>query len=328
MVQGKCTLVTGAAGFVGANLVRRLLRDGHRVAAAVRPGGTRWRLEGIAGDVELVELNLSDQGAVSAAVERVRPEWVFHLAAHGAYSWERDFARIVETNLVATGWLLEAALRVGFEGFVHTGSSSEYGFKTHAASENEAVDPNSAYAVAKAAATAYCRHFAREHDVNVTTLRLYSVYGPYEDPRRLVPTLISCGMKGDLPPLVAPDTGRDFVFTIDVEEALLHAVGNHVERGAVFNVGSGRQTTIAELVEIARQQFGIAVVPAWGSHAARSWDTSVWVADCTAIEHDLGWHPRVGLAEGFALTAKWLESHPEVWDVYGIARTGSRPAAG
>jgi dolichol-phosphate mannosyltransferase len=328
MAHGKRTLVTGAAGFVGANLARRLVRDGHRVAAAVRPGGTRWRLDDIAGEVEFVHLNLTDRDAVSAAVERVRPEWVFHLAAHGAYSWESDFARIVETNLVTTGWLLEAALGAGFEAFVHTGSSSEYGFKTHAPSEHEATAPNSTYAVAKAAATAYCRHFAREHDVNVITLRLYSVYGPYEDPRRLVPTLIACGLKGELPPLVAADTARDFVFTSDVEEALVRAACGRVERGAVFNVGSGRQTTIADLVEIARQQLGIAAEPVWGSAAARIWDTRVWVADCTAIKRELGWQPQVGLAEGFALTAEWLKSHPEVWGVYGIEPAGSRPVAG
>src|SRR2546427_542530 len=95
-------LLTGGTGFVGANLVRRLLADGHAVHLVVRPERSLWRLAGIRDDVKLHQASLEDRAAVERVVRRARPEWVFHLAAHGAYSWETDPDRILAVNLLGT----------------------------------------------------------------------------------------------------------------------------------------------------------------------------------------------------------------------------------
>src|SRR5437867_6751282 len=128
----KRVLLTGGTGFVGANLARRLLRDGHEVHLLVRPRHTGWRIAEIHGDLALHEVNLEEAEKLEGVVRAVRPEWVFHLAAHGAYSWETDLQRIVQTNVLGTMHLVEACLKSGFEAFVNTGSSSEYGLKEHA----------------------------------------------------------------------------------------------------------------------------------------------------------------------------------------------------
>src|SRR5215470_6587390 len=219
----KRVVVTGGSGFVGANLVRRLLADGHEVNLLVRPGWTRWRLDEILPAVRVHEVALADAERVAAAVRAVRPDWIFHLATHGAYSWETDLARMVETAVVGTMNLVRACVDVGFEAFVNTGSSSEYGFKDHAPAEHEALDPNSYYAVNKAWATHFCRYTAVDRGLPLCTLRLYSVYGPWEEPRRLMPTLIRRGLAGALPPLVGPDTARDYVSVDDVTEAYVCA---------------------------------------------------------------------------------------------------------
>src|SRR5262249_61166404 len=111
----------------------------------------------------------------------------FHLAAHGAYSWETDLDRTVATNVVGTMNLVRAGLRGGFDAFVNAGSSSEYGFKRRAPREQEWVEPNSHYAVAKVAATHFCRLTAIRERAKIATLRLYSVYGPSEEPNRPPP---------------------------------------------------------------------------------------------------------------------------------------------
>ena len=95
----------------------------------------------------------------------------------------------------------------GVETFVNTGSSSEYGLKDHPPAEDESVEPNSIYAAAKAAATMLCQQAAASDGMNVSTLRLYSTYGPWEDPNRLIPALAVEGLRGEFPPLVAPDDG-------------------------------------------------------------------------------------------------------------------------
>src|SRR5437588_1238611 len=175
-------LVTGGLGFVGANLVRRLVAEGHRPSLLVRPGQDRWRLAGVEDRVTWCEAELDDPGSVGRLVAGVAPEWVFHLAAHGAYSWQNDPLAILRANVMGTACLVEACLAAGFEAFVNTGSSSEYGLKDHPPSEDEAPAPNSRYAVGKAAATLYCTQAAMAAGAPITTLRLYSVYGPWEDP--------------------------------------------------------------------------------------------------------------------------------------------------
>ena len=140
------------------------------------------------------------------------------------------------------------------------------------------MEPNSHYAVAKASGTLYCRYAAQRHNVHVPTLRLYWVYGPYEEPTRLIPTLIARGIHGELPPLVNPDTARDYVYTEDVVDAYVRAVTVRTpEAGPIYNVGTGVQTPLRAVVEVAREV--LAILPArWGTMPGRIWDTAVWVA--------------------------------------------------
>lgn len=248
-------VVTGATGFVGANLARRLIRDGHDVHLLLRPEHRSWRIAGIRHEVTVHELQLDDAEAADRILGSVRPRWVFHLAVYGAYSWQTDWRRMVQTNVVGTATLAEASLAAGVEVFVNTGSSSEYGFKTQPSAEADALAPNSYYAVTKAAATLFCQHLARTHGVRIPTLRLYSVFGPYEDPRRLIPALVSRGLEAELPPLADPGIARDFVYVADAVGAYIKAATiSAPERDAVYNVGSGIQISLREAVEAARRR--------------------------------------------------------------------------
>ncbi len=279
-------LVTGAAGFVGANLVRRLLEDGADVTALVRPGGDPWRLKGL--EVEVVEADVREPLPGGFPL-------VYHLAAHGSYSWQRDEEAIRETNLRGTENALAAGDRV-----VVAGSSSEYGLKPHAPAEDEPLEPNSAYAAAKAEATSLALQRG------AVVLRLYSAYGAWEHPDRLVPTLLARGLGGELPPLVSPAVARDFVHVDDVCWAFVLAAG--AAGGRVYNVGSGRQTTVAEIVEIALRLLDLDAEPRWGSMPDRAWDTETWVANPERARRELGWESRVGLEEGLARTLEWLRN--------------------
>jgi dolichol-phosphate mannosyltransferase len=221
-----------------------------------------------------------------------------------------DLPQMVQTNITGTANLVEVCARVGFAAFVNTGSSSEYGAKDHPPAEDEALEPNSHYACTKAAATLWCRYTARSRNLHLPTLRLYSVYGPHEDPGRLFPTLIRKGLRGELPPLVNPDTARDYVYVEDVCDAYLLAASQPgQEPGAIYNVGTGAQTSLRQVVELARERLAISAEPHWGSMPARIWDTSVWVADNRRIRQALGWEPRTSLAEGFDRTADWFRQH-------------------
>lgn len=306
----KRAVITGATGFVGANLARHLLDSGCQVHLLVRPQYTSWRIEDIRADIQIHVLDLLDTASLARVLKDVRPDWIFHLAVYGAYSTQRDLPQMIATNISATANLLHACLDIGFEAFINTGSSSEYGLKESAPIEDEYLDPNSYYACTKATATHLCRHIAREHSADITTLRLYSAYGPYEDPQRLLPTLALCGLRRRLPSLVAPATARDFVYVEDVCRAYtLAAAQPQSERGAIYNVGTGVQTTLAAAVEHVRATCQIDELPQWGSMANRQWDAQTWVADNSKIKRVLGWEPRCDFAEGFRRTLSWFAVH-------------------
>jgi dolichol-phosphate mannosyltransferase len=320
----KRVLVTGGTGFVGANLARRLVADGHEVYLFVRRQSDLWRVRDMAASVRLVEVSICDFEPVAEAVRRIRPEWIFHCAVYGAYSWQKDWRRMYDTNIAGTVNLVEACLSAGFEAFVNTGSSSEYGFKDHAPGEAERLDPNSYYAVTKASASQYCSFIGRDRNVHMVTLRLYSIYGPYEEPNRFVPTLTLNAMDGRLPPLVDPRTARDYVYVDDTVAAYLLAASTAgQEAGAVYNLGTGKQTSIAEAVEAARRIFGVKAEPAWGSMANRSWDTDVWVGNNTKITEALGWQPRISFDQGMSLLAGWFAANPHMQDHYRQSIAGS-----
>lgn len=313
----KRVIVTGATGFIGANLTRRLLSDGYEIHLLVREGYQPWRIEEIRSEVQVHTVDITDQESLLPVVARIRPELVFHLSAHGAYSWQSDLQGMVRTNLIGTINLVEACLKTGFEHFVNAGSSSEYGYKDHAPSEMEPLEPNSYYAVTKASATMFCRYTARLRGVSLVTLRFYSIYGPYEEPGRLIPTLVVNGRVGRLPPLVNPEIGRDFVYVEDaVDACLLAGSRQDQEPGSVYNVGTGIQTSIREVAAVACRVMGITVEPQWGSMPDRAWDTSVWVADNRTIRSKLGWEPRYSFEEGFRQTVQWFRDNPSLSPVY------------
>ena len=316
----KPVVVTGGSGFVGANLVRRLLADGYQPHLLVRPEFSSWRIDAIRDRITLHEVTLSDQGGVTSVLKAIEPGWVFHLAAHGAYSWQTDEGQMHETNVLGTKSLLRAALDAGVESFVNTGSSSEYGRLDHAPAETERATPDTPYGKTKAIATAMCFYTAHMYGMRICSLRLYSAYGPFEDPRRFLPSLIVHGRRGVFPPLVDAHTARDFVYVDDVVDACLRAA-QHAggEPGAIYNLGTGVQTTIGEAVDVARRLLQIPGEPQWGSMPARVWDTDTWVADSRKIRSDLGWEPRYAFENGFRAMAAWFDEHPELRDRYEAA---------
>jgi len=277
----------------------------------VRENHNPWRITSVRDDIRLHEVNFLDREALMCLVGEIKPEWIFHLAVHGAYSWQTELHKMVETNIVSTINLVEACLKTGFEALINTGSSSEYGFKDYAPAENDYPEPNSHYAATKLSATFFCRYIARARGVRLHTLRLYSVYGPYEEPKRLMPTLITQGLKGRLPKLVNPDVAHDYVYVDDVCDAyILAATSPNQEPGAIYNVGTAVQTPLREVITIAQKVLNIKAEPVWGSMPNRQWDTHRWVADNRKIKEMLGWRTKYTFEQGFQMMADWFRDNP------------------
>jgi len=296
----KKILITGATGFIGANLVRYFLTQGHDIYAITRPGSDDWRIRDIKKDIILREEDIGN-----VCVNEIKPDRIFHTAVYGGYSWQTDSSCIFRTNFLGTIEFLNRCITCGFESFLNTGSSSEYGFKNHPTTESDFLEPNSDYAVSKASATLYCQFKANELNLPISTLRLYSIYGEYEDSRRLIPQIILKGLGGEYPELVSPEIARDFTHVHDVISAYEKIAT--LEKGGIFNVGSGVQTKIGDVVNLAKERFKITKPPRFNSLSPRIWDTSSWVSDNSKLI-ELGWRAK-SFEVGFDKTVSWFQKN-------------------
>lgn len=303
-------LLTGATGFLGANIARHFLASKESVHTLIRATSPRWRLRGL-DDLQMHETELTDADAVLAALREIRPRVILHFAAHPALADERDDAAIFSNTVLPIVHLVRAAAEIGtVEAFVNAGSSSEYGYQSVPMREDMLPSPTSTHGVAKYAQTLYGQYAARQFNLPLITLRLFSIYGPFEQPRRLIPRLMRAALKNILVQLSNPQTARDFTYVDDVISAVTECLKNPRQyAGAVYNVGTGRQTTLAGLIEQVEHIHGKPIPVQWGQKPPNKWDAPTWVADPTLAETQLGFRTHVSLADGLGLTYQWFTQH-------------------
>ena len=300
-------LVTGAAGFVGACLTRRLVGMGCKVHALVSSQGDLWRLKDILPLLTLHRGDITDEAFLRDLCSETSPSIIYHLATHGAYPLQTDAKRILMTNVLGTCHLLKALETVGYKLFVNTGSSSEYGFKDEPMREDDLLEPNSYYAVAKAAQSMYCQFTARSQKKSIVTFRLFSVYGPYEESSRLVPTILRRCLQGEDLQMASPNTARDYIFVEDVVDAYLNVGPLLNNGGEIFNIGTGRQTSLKLITDTVLDLTQARVKVLWNAMPGRIWDSSFWVGDIEKSKKALAWEAKTELRQGLLKTMEWFK---------------------
>jgi nucleoside-diphosphate-sugar epimerase len=321
--QGRAVLVTGIAGFVGANLAAALVARGARVHGLLRPSTNLWRLGEIEPSLALHDVELTDAPALRAVLCKTRPSVIYHLATQRAARTPERRAATACANLLGTLNLLEATLAAGCDGFVHAGSSMEYGAKDHPTQETDTLAPVSFFAATKAASTLLCEQFAREHRLPLVILRLYSVYGYWEGPHRLIPTAMLAALGSGSIALTEAGYRRDLIFVPDVVEACLLAAGAATEPGEILNVGSGQQWSNEQVVDLIDSISGRRLHRRTEVYPPRETDTSFWVADNAKARRVMGWQPRHSLHEGLAKTWTFMKQHRDRYAAIAQALAGA-----
>ncbi|MEZ5076151.1 MAG: GDP-mannose 4,6-dehydratase [Solirubrobacterales bacterium] len=303
-------LVTGGAGFIGSNLVDALLARGDEVTVVDDLStGRRVNLDGaLAAGAELVELDIRDGAALTALAGERGPELIFHLAAQiDVRKSLQDPAFDAAVNVGGTANVLEAARAAGTRRtvFVSTGGAiyGEGEGQRLPLTEAAPIAPLSAYGQSKFAAEGYLALYERLYGVSGVALRLGNVYGPRQDPLGEAGVIaIFCGLvrSGGRPTVFGDGRQtRDYVYVGDVVAAALAAAES--EAGGAFNVGTGRETTVLELVEALTRLAGSeSFEPEFAP--PRTGEVQRISIDASRAERDLGWRPRVGLDEGLELT--------------------------
>jgi len=306
-------LVTGATGFIGSHLAERLVAEGAEVTLLIKPGASKANVTSILDKVHIHEVDLRDGQRVQELMRECRPRKVYHLAAVGVTDPGVDPRLAVQVNVIGTLNLLEALRETGCDCFVNTGTCYEYGHNTPPMREDQMVDPINAYAASKSAAWLFCNMYHRTHGYPIVTVRPFTVYGPRQSERALIPQVILHALRGEDFPMTGGEQGRDWIYVDDVVEGILRASLAEAAIGQVINLCTGEEHTVREVVEKVLELMGNPIQPLIGALSYRRGEIWHLVGDNARARELLGWEPQVSLEEGLQETVRWYTDGGEQW---------------
>lgn len=293
-LAGKRVLVTGATGFLGTHLLRRLLGAGAEVFATSHGpppalhGGVRWQ-----------QADLAHAAAAKQVFEQAAPEIVFQLSGRANASRERDLVYpTFASDVMATLHMLMAAADKPLARFVMTASLEEPG---------PGEIPTSPYAAAKVASTSYGRMFQFLYGVPVVLVRPYMSYGPGQHERKIIPYVIQALLTGQPPRLGSGDRRVDWIFVGDVIDGCIAAALSEGVEGMTFDLGSGELVSIRDMAEMLVRLTGTQVRPEFLAEPARAHER-VRRADLGEARNRLGWEPKTSLEEGLRQTLDFFRN--------------------
>ena len=296
-------LVTGASGFLGSSLVRHLLDRGREVAVLLRPGKMPTRLQDCLHKVQVVHGDLADTKFLQQSIQQLPIDAVVHLAWFGVTSEFRNNPQQISQNLVSTLAIWEAARAAGCKVWVGLGSQAEYGPCSGILREDMSPRPVTAYGVAKLAAGMSTAKMSELAGIRHVWLRLLSAYGPGDDERHMLPSVILDFLARKKPALTPGDQVWDYLYVDDAAEAICAVLDREVT--GVFNLASGTTATIRAIVEQVRDLIDPSLPIGFGEIRYRSDQVMHLEADVTRLMSATGWRPAVGLERGLQQTVKW-----------------------
>lgn len=312
-LTGKRIVVTGGAGFVGSNLVRQLLKDGARVV--VLDDFYTGAMDNIPTDnpqLEVVRGSVTDFDLVRDVVKGAGI--IFHEAARNIIVSTRNPREDYEVNIGGTLNVLLAARELGVPRTVYASSASVYGNPRYLPiNEDDATNMLSPYAVSKFAGENYCKAFYESYGLSVSAVRYSNVYGPAQRPDNpycgVIAKFFEAAMVGESPRIHGDgEQTRDFTYIDDVVEATILAGVSSKAEGQVYNVGTGRETTINQLARTILQIAGAQVEL---THVDRRDIDNIRrrVVNIEKIRRELRWVPSITIEEGLRRTHQWLNTN-------------------
>ncbi len=290
-------LVTGASGFIGTHLCKALNSTGcevHGISRSIRTddnNGVKWWQADI--------INMHEVKNIFATI---KPDVIYHLASLVTGSRDLDFViPIFNSNLKSTLNLLNMSAEIGCKRFIMVGSMEE-----PVSSQPEAV-PCSPYAAAKWACNAYGRMFHALYQLPVVMLRIFMVYGEGQhDLNKLIPYVILCFLRGEVPQLSSGTRQIDCIHIDDVVNALVSAACADNVEGKTVDIGSGKLLSIKSIVERLIDMINPKITPHYGAVPDRQLEQSR-VADIAYSYEVLGWKPSISMQEGLMRTLRWYK---------------------
>ena len=316
-------LVTGGAGFIGSNFVRRTLQDAYPglegaevvVYDALTYSGNLENLAPVADSprYSFVQGDIRDAAKLDEVVPGI--DAIVHFAAESHVDRSvRDSGIFVETNVVGTQRLLDAALRHSTERFVHVSTDEVYGSISEGSwDEERPLEPNSPYSASKAGSDLLARSYHRTHGLNLSITRCSNNYGPYHFPEKVIPLFVTNLIDDKSVPLYGEGNNiRDWLHVDDHTRGIA-LVLTKGRAGEIYNIGGGTELTNKELTQLLLDATG----KDWSSveHVQdRLGHDLRYSVDISKIQAELGYEPQVPFEQGLADVVQWYRDNRAWWE--------------
>jgi nucleoside-diphosphate-sugar epimerase len=296
--------LTGASGFVGSFFLQNLLKTrNYNVAVLLRTPESAWRIKEQLPQVQIIQGDLGNPHALESQLIHFQPTAFVHLAWHGVLGKDRN-TLMQWRNVPETIELIELASRVGATHWIGLGSQAEYGPCQNRIDENTPTRPTTLYGASKFAACMLGERICQELGIRFAWLRLFSSYGPTDNPAWLIPYLANTLLDGNKPQLTSAEQLWDYIYIEDVASAI-RAVLDTYEASGIFNLGSGTATKLRIIIENIRDSIDPKLSLGFGEVPYRPDQVMHLEADITRLTTLTGWLPKTDISSGLRKTIDW-----------------------
>lgn len=299
-------LITGASGANGWAVLNHLLERGWEVAVLLRDPRTAWRIAHLLNRVTIIRGDMENLLAVRAVLERFAADTVVHLAWDGVTASSRDALDQIH-NLSNTIDLLKLTIGSGVKHFIGFGSQAEYGRYPGRVNEEVLVRPDTLYGAVKLSTCTIAERIAVASGIRFTWLRLFSSYGPRDNPKFLLPHLITTLLRGKKPALTAGEQIWDYIYFNDAAHAVAAVIES--EASGTFNLGGGVARRLRDIICTVRDLVNPQLPLGFGEIAYRPDQVMHLEADVSALSLATGWRPHTDLDTGLSETVKWYRDN-------------------
>ena len=316
--ERKRVIITGGAGFIGSNLVDKLITCGQVIlclddfndfySPQIKINNIKNHHQNISFKVK--KLDIREKRAVDQAFDSFKPDVVVHLAARaGVRPSIKDPGLYTSVNINGTLNLLEASVKHKIKKFIYASSSSVYGInkKVPFAEDDAVLKPISPYASSKIAGEALCHTFAQLHNLPVVALRFFTVYGPRQRPDLAIHKFTRLILENKPLPLYGDgNSSRDYTYIDDIVEGICAAIDFPAKPYEVFNLGNSQSVTLKELVQLIEMLSGCKAIVNW--QTAQPGDVPRTWADLSKSRRYLGYKPTTPLVQGIKKFMEWYKT--------------------
>jgi UDP-glucuronate 4-epimerase len=298
-------LITGAAGYIGSNLISALEKTDYELHLISR---TESDL-----DRHIYSADITNHIKIEKIVSEVKPEMVIHLAATGFGPQGTDLDELVKVNFLATKNLVDASRKTNVGNFIYATTYMECQGSKKAIKPDDMIRPQSEYALSKSLSTNLLLSFSKVHGFDSTVLRFFSVYGKNDLKFRFIPSVFDALLNNKTLETTSLKQQRDFVYVEDVVDAIKKAMEARKTRRVIYNIGSGQPTPLMAVVQkiklLCSESKGEIKI---GAKPDRPNEEKCYFADISDTARDLHWTPHYSLDMGLKETKEYLRHQMQV----------------